>query len=146
MPWSHRLPAAGRTAVTLLAGLGVALVGTLAHRMGASMNIPYGLALAYAITALSTYCARARQGVTGLALHLIASSAGAWGIALFGGPGGDALVVAGFSTAAPFFSQHAGYAWLYGVILVQVVMLAMPSSWFRIPPRRDAAGEDPSGR
>ncbi|KFI97775.1 alcohol dehydrogenase [Bifidobacterium stellenboschense] len=132
-PWSHRFGPLGRTAVTLLAGAGAAFVGTLAHRMGAAVNIPYGLLLAFLIVALSTYCARARQGVTGLALHLIVSSAVAWGLALFGGPGGDTLVVAGFSTPTTFFSQHAGYIWLYGVILIQVAMLVLPASWFRIP-------------
>lgn len=136
MPWSHRFGPVGRTLVTLAAGAGSAFVGTLAHRMGASMNIPYGLVLAFLIVGLSTYAARARQGVTGLALHLIVSSALAWAIALLGGVGGDALVVAGFSTGAPFMSQHAGYIWLYGVVVVQVVMLVLPARWFVIPPHR----------
>ncbi|MBT1181153.1 alcohol dehydrogenase [Bifidobacterium sp. CP2] len=134
-PWSHRFGPVGRTLVTLAAGAGAAFFGTLAHRMGASADIPYGLALAFLIIGLSTFCARARQGVTGLALHLIVSSITAWGLAV-GGAGDDALVVAGFSTPMPFFSQHAGYIWLYGVIVVQVVMLALPSRWFVIPPRK----------
>ena len=33
----------------------------------------------------------------------------------------------------PFFSQHAGYIWLYGLILVQVVLLILPARWFVIP-------------
>lgn len=131
--WSHRFGPLGRIVVTLLAGAGSAFVGTLAHRMGADVNIPYGLVLAFLIVVLSTYCARARQGVTGLALHLIVSSGLAWGLALVPGSGGDALVVAGFSTPTTFFSQHAGYIWLYGVVLVQVAMLCLPASWFRIP-------------
>lgn len=132
-PWSHRFGPLGRTVVTVLAAAGVAFVGTLAHRMGAMVNIPYGLAIAFAVTALSTYAARSRQGVTGLAVHLIVSSAAAWAFALYGGPGGDALVVAGFSEPEPFFSEHAGYIWLSGVIVVQVVMLVLPASWFRVP-------------
>ncbi len=36
---------------------------------------------------------------------------------------GKALIVAGFQGDMPFFSQHAGYIWLYGLILVQVVLL-----------------------
>ena len=136
MPWSHRFSPVGRALVSLAAGAGVGLVGTLAHRMGASANVPYGLVLAFAVTALSTYAARARQGVAGLAWHLIASSGVAWAIALFGGVGGDVLVVAGFGSAeVPFFSEHAGYIWLYGVVLVQVAMLALPPRWFLIPPR-----------
>ncbi|MBT1172175.1 alcohol dehydrogenase [Bifidobacterium sp. MA2] len=137
MPWSHRFGAAGRTLVTLASGVGAAFVGTLAHRMGATGNLPYGLVLAFLIVGLSTYAARARQGVTGLALHLIVSSAAAWGIAIVGGPGGDALTVAGFSGDMPFMSQHAGYVWLYGVVVLQVVMLVLPSRWFVVPPRRE---------
>ena len=47
MPWSYRLPIWGRFLVDLVSGIIVGVVGTMAHRMGASMNIPYGLAIAY---------------------------------------------------------------------------------------------------
>ena len=136
MPWSHRFGFVGRSLVTVAAGVGSAFVGTLAHRMGASMNIPYGLVLALLIVGLSTYCARARQGAVGIGLHLTVSSAVAWGLAIVGGPGGDALTVAGFSAAVPFMSQHVGYIWLYGVIVLQVVLLVLPARWFAIPPRK----------
>ena len=46
MPWSYRLPIWGRFLVDLVSGIIVGVVGTMAHRMGASMNIPYGLAIA----------------------------------------------------------------------------------------------------
>ena len=46
MPWSYRLPIWGRFLVALVSGIIVGVVGTMAHRMGASMNIPYGLAIA----------------------------------------------------------------------------------------------------
>ena len=123
-----------RVTITVLAGAASAIIGTFAHRMGASANIPYGLALAFVILGLSTWCARARLGIIGLALHLIVSSAVAWGIALTT-TSDNALVVAGFGTAVPFFSQHAGYIWLYGVIILQVVLALMPSRWFVVPPR-----------
>lgn len=134
LPWSHRQNAAVRIALTLLAGAGAALIGTLAHRMGAAYNIPYGLALAFAIIGLSAWSARARLGVSGLALHLIASSAVAWGVAM-SATSSNVLIVAGFSSEVPFFSEHAGYIWLYGLIVLQVTMVAMPSRWFTVPPR-----------
>ncbi|MEJ1594545.1 hypothetical protein SMA75_26060, partial [Escherichia coli] len=73
-----------------------------------------------------------RMGAVGLALHLIASSLTAWGMALTT-TSGKALIVAGFQGDMPFFSQHAGYIWLYGLILVQVVLLILPARWFVIP-------------
>ena len=38
----YRLPIWGRFLVDLVSGIIVGVVGTMAHRMGASMNIPYG--------------------------------------------------------------------------------------------------------
>lgn len=135
LPWSHRQNALVKTLITLLAGAFAAFVGTFAHRMGAEQNMPYGLLLAFALIMLSCWCARARQGVTGLGLHLIASSATAWGMALTT-ISGNAVIVAGFQGDMPFFSQHAGYIWLYGLIVVQVLMLLLPSRWFVVPPRK----------
>lgn len=132
LPWSHRQNALVKGLVTLLAGAFAAFVGTFAHRMGALANIPYGLALAFLLIILSTWCARSRLGVVGLALHLIASSGTAWGLALTTSSG-NALIVAGFQGDMPYFSQHAGYIWLYGIVLVQVVMLVLPARWFAIP-------------
>ncbi|KFI49320.1 alcohol dehydrogenase [Bifidobacterium biavatii DSM 23969] len=132
MPWTHELNMPLRMLVTAAAGVGAALIGTFAHRMGASMNIPYGLMLAFAILGMSAWCARSRCGVTGLAVHLIFSSATAWLIAA-GAAGGDVLTPAGFNTdTLPYFSQHAGYIWLLGGIIVQVALLLMPPAWFRI--------------
>ena len=68
LPWSHRLPVWARFLVDLLAGAVVGVIGTMAHRMGASANIPYGLVIAYALVIISTWSARSRDGVSGLAL------------------------------------------------------------------------------
>lgn len=140
MPWSHRQNVFVQVSVTVLAGAGVGFIGTLAHRMGASTNIPYGLVLAFVILGLSAWCVRARLGVSGLALHLIASSILAWGLAI-GGASGDVLVPVGFTSAMPFFSQHAGYIWLYGLIVVQVILFVLPRAWFVIPPRIDEVSD-----
>lgn len=141
MPWSHRQSTLVKALVTIAAGAGSGLVGTMAHRMGASMNIPYGLVLAFLILGMSTWCARARLGAVGLALHLIASSIVAWWLAL-PGPGGDALTPIGFNAEVPFFTQYAGLIWLYGLIIVQVLMLMLPRGWFVVPPRRPYAEVD----
>ncbi|KAB8289152.1 alcohol dehydrogenase [Bifidobacterium ramosum] len=129
-----------RVLVTLLAGVGAAVIGTFAHRMGASMNIPYGLVLAFVIVGLSTWCARSRCGVTGVAFHLIASGATAWMIAA--ASTGDALAPIGFSGDLPYFSQKAGYLWLLGMIVVQMAFLFMPPSWFVIDTRTSHAAAD----
>ncbi|MCI1219206.1 MAG: alcohol dehydrogenase [Bifidobacterium sp.] len=135
LPWSHQFNALVRALICLAAGVGVGVIGTFAHRMGAARDIPYGLVLALAIVSISTWCARSRSGATGLALHLIASSAAAWLIAL-GYPHGDALTPSGFGGAVPYFSQHVGYLWLFGMILVQVALLLLPARLLRMPERR----------
>lgn len=130
MPWSYRQNVVVQALVTLLTGTAAALVGTLAHRMGADINIPYGLVLAFAIIALSTWCARSRMGVVGVAIHLIASSMTAWAIAMTAS-NAKALIVAGFSSGElSYFSQHVGYIWLYGIVLLQVIMLLIPKRCF----------------
>ena len=117
-PWSYRQNALVKSLITIAAGVASAFVGTFAHRMGAELNIPYGLVLAFLLIGLSTWCARSRMGAVGLALTTTS---------------GKALIVAGFQGDMPFFSQHAGYIWLYGLILVQVVLLILPARWFVIP-------------
>lgn len=134
LPWSHRQHVAVRILITILSGLFAGVIGTLAHRMGAWQNIPYGLVLAFVLLIASAWCARSRDGVIGLALHLIVSSGVVWFMAVYG-PMGDAMVPIGFSTDnLPYFSQHVGLIWLYGVIVVQFIMVFLPSSWFRMMP------------
>lgn len=135
-PWSHRQRPFVQMLITLLAGAASAGIGTLAHRMGASMNIPYGLVIAFLILVISTWCARSRMGAVGIGAHLIASSTMAWGIAICG-VNGSALTPVGFSGEVPFFSQNVGYIWLYGLVVVQVVMLFLPRPWFTMPARKE---------
>lgn len=102
LPWSHRLSPVLRGLVTVVAGILCGIVGTFAHRMGASANIPYGLVLAFLILGISAWCARSRLDVVGLALHLIASSGTVWLIAVQSTD--DALTPVGFSgSSVPFF-------------------------------------------
>lgn len=55
------------------------------------------------------------------------------------GPGGDAMIPVGFGETAtlPYFSNNAGYFWLYGVVLIPSIMLALPKSWFTMPTRTE---------
>ena len=106
LPWSHRLPVWARFLVDLLAGAVVGVIGTMAHRMGASANIPYGLVIAYALAIISTWSARSRDGVSGLALHLISSSLVVWTVMAGYGPGGDAMIPVGFGDVAVFQQQR----------------------------------------
>ncbi|WEV72896.1 hypothetical protein [Bifidobacterium sp. ESL0790] len=133
LPWSFSPHFAVRWLVCIVAGIIVGIIGTLAHRMGAAYNFPYGLVLALLIVAISTWSARARSGVTGLALHLIASSATAWLVAM--GFSGDVLTPIGFGdgSSVPYFSEHVGYMWLFGMVIVQLVFLFLPRQWFRMP-------------
>ena len=145
LPWSQRLPIWARFLIDLLAGAIVGMIGTMAHRMGASANIPYGLVLAYMLVIMSTWSARWRDGVSGLALHLIGSSLMVWTVMAGYGPGGAAMIPVGFGDSAslPYFSNNVGYFWLYGVVLIPLVMLVLPKRWFTMPPREtDGAPEN----
>lgn len=143
VPWSHRQPKWVRVLIDMLAGVGSGIVGTLAHRMGASINIPYGLVLAFVLLGMSAWCARSRDGGIGLAWHLIASSAVVCVMSMRG-PLGDAMVPLGFSGSGtlPFFSRYAGIIWVLGMVIEQVVICMLPSSWFRMEPGRRDMSDD----
>lgn len=141
LPWSHRLSPVLRGLVTVVAGILCGIVGTFAHRMGASANIPYGLVLAFLILGISAWCARSRLDVVGLALHLIASSGTIWLIAVQSTD--DALTPVGFSgSSVPYFSQRVGYLWLIGCIVVQLMLMFLPARWFAITPKTDGKTDD----
>ncbi|MDF7664108.1 alcohol dehydrogenase [Bifidobacterium sp. ESL0763] len=147
MPLPLRRHTSVRWLACILTGLAVGMVGTLAHRMGASHDVPYGLLLALALVTVSTWLARARAGATGLALHLIASSGLAWMVAM--GFGGDVLTPIGFGDGSglPYFSEHVGYLWLFGMVIVQLVVLFLPRRWFAAGPRDgERAGDGSDNR
>lgn len=136
-PWSHRQIPAIRFLITILAGIFSAMIGTLVHRMGAVYNIPYGLLLGFILVGLSAWCARSRDGIIGLALHMIASTTTVWLMAMVG-PGGDAMIPVGFhADNLPFFCQNAGTIWLYGVMVVQIILVLCPRRMFTIPMKHD---------
>ena len=138
-PWSHRQSTLVRLLLCAFAGLGSGLVGTLAHRMGAMNNLPYGLVLALLLVALSTWAARLRSGAIGVACHLVACWMSVWLLATWG-PGGDVLTPIGFGGKVPFFSQYAGTAWLLGVVMVSLTVLIAPRRWMYGTPTKAKPG------
>lgn len=134
-PWSHRRSAPVRTLITVLSALGSALVATFASRIGAAYNMPVGLVIAFALLGMSAWCARSRGGITGFAVHMLCSTLLIYLIAQ-GWPNGDAVIVGFHNTELPWLSLYCGVIWLYGSILLQVIMLFLPARWFTIPERR----------
>lgn len=128
-PARDPIPLPARVALCALIGAVAAVVGTGAHRMGASMNIPYGLLLAFALIAMSTILARALVGATGLAVHLIVASLIVWKMSGYG-PAGDILMPTGGSALVTFFSLRASVIWELGAIVIQTAILCLPSRLF----------------
>lgn len=141
LPWSHRQSYGLRLVISVTSAGFCGAVGTLAHRMGAAQNIPYGLVLALLIIGLSAWCARSRSGGIGLACHLTVSSITVWALSNYG-PGGGLLIAGQFAGAGlPFFTQYSGYIWLLGVTVVQVLLLCFPHGWFAIESRAHVADD-----
>ena len=138
VPPSFRVTFGWRLLICTACGAAAGLVGTLAHRMGAASNMPYGLALAFALVLTSAWAARSRCGVVGLGLHLFASTTVAWILAM-PGPGGDVLVPVGSRAFVTFFAMHAGYLWLFGLIALQLALVLLPRRCFRMSARREPA-------
>jgi beta-lactamase regulating signal transducer with metallopeptidase domain len=53
-----------------------------------------------------------------------------WWLAITPGPGGDVLVPIASQAFTTFFSSHAGYIWLFGSIVVQLVIIFVPQRFF----------------
>ncbi|MDF7641154.1 alcohol dehydrogenase [Bifidobacterium sp. ESL0784] len=153
LPWSYQYNAWIRALICIVTGIAAGVCGTLVHRLGAQYNVPIGLILALLIIGISAWSARARSGVVGLGLHLIASS-GVIAVASITATSGDILLPMGFySSRIPFFSQNAFWFWFFGMIVIQFVMVFLPRSLFVIPApkkasvgRRDAAQADSASR
>lgn len=128
-PWSHNLPVWGRYVVTFVSAILCGLIGTFAHRVGAAINMPIGLVVAFLLILISTWCARSRTGILGLLLHVICSSAVVWIMALRI-IGNDVLVPVGFYAQLPWLSQNAGRIWIYGVVVLPLLMIFLPSKFF----------------
>ena len=111
----------GKTVLTVVVGLVVGAVGTIMHR---SVQ-PWGLVLSLLLVLTAATMARALGGlvtwigfVVGLGVTVLALSQG--------GPGGDVLVPSG---------QKLGLVWMLGSLVVAVVAMLLPRSWFSDAPR-----------
>jgi hypothetical protein len=116
-----------------LFSLSGALIGTLLHRAGADRSIPWGLVLALLLVFACACWARHAHGVIGVAVNLLLSSTLIWIVSSSYGPGGDILVPISSTAFVTFWSQNAGYIWILGATLVQLLVLVLPRRWFADP-------------
>lgn len=133
-----------RVLVTIISACAAGFIGTIAHRLGASSNVPIGLLLALLLVTMSAWSSRARLGVTGLGLHILFSTLALWLMSGYG-PGGDAVIVFGFASSdMPWLSQHVGVLWIAGMLFVQVALLLVPRRWFIAPENQQSSKEKSS--
>lgn len=110
--------------------LATGVLGTLLHRSGADRSIPWGMVLAFLLVFASGCWARHAHGFTGVAVNLLVCSTLIWMVSSSYGPGGDILVPISSAAFVTFWSKNAGYAWLLGSVLFQLLPLALPKKWF----------------
>jgi hypothetical protein len=117
----------GKTVLTIVVGFVVGLMGTIMHR---SLQ-PWGLVLSLLLVLTAGVTARAFGGgvawigfVVGLGLTVLALSQE--------GPGGDVLMPSG---------PKLGLVWIIGSLVVAVVAVLLPRSWFSDAPRPPRTGQ-----
>lgn len=136
LPYSHRCAAWKQYLITIGSAIAVAFIGTLEHRAGAAYNIPYGLVLAFLLIIGSAWCARSRNNNFGLAVHLTVSTLIIYFLSM-PGPGSDILTPIGFNTdTLPWICQHCGVLWIFGALIIQLIMLMLPKGWFVLSSER----------
>ena len=107
-----------------------ALLGTMISRDGADGPFPWGLLISLLLIFIVSLLARRDKKIAGVGVCLVFSSALAWILALFPGAGGSILVPIASPAFTTFFSASAGYIWLFGLIVVQVITGLLPRKWF----------------
>ncbi len=107
-----------------------ALLGTMISRDGADGPFPWGLLISLLLIFIVSLLARRDKKIAGVGACLVFSSALAWILALFPGAGGSILVPIASPAFTTFFSASAGYIWLFGLIVVQVITALLPRKWF----------------
>ena len=113
-----------------LFGAAAAFLGTVISRDGVDGPFPWGLLSSLLLAFLTAVLARRSRGIAGVGAGLAFSSAIAWILALSPGAGGSILVPVASPAFTTFFSAWAGYVWLFGMIIVQVVAALLPRKWF----------------
>lgn len=122
-----------RMVIALVMGAVVGFVGSMVHRGGAAMGFPWGLILAFALIIAAAWIARCDLGQIGIGFTLLTSSIVIWALALSSGGNESVLIPVGSPAFTTWASQYAGYLWLFGSIIVQLIVLVLPARWF---PRR----------
>ena len=107
-----------------------ALLGTMISRDGADGPFPWGLLVSLLLIFIVSLLARRDKKIAGVGVCLVFSSALAWILALLPGAGGSILVPIASPAFTTFFSASAGYIWLFGLIVVQVITALLPKKWF----------------
>ena len=107
-----------------------ALLGTMISRDGADGPFPWGLLISLLLIFIVSLLARRDKKIAGVGVCLVFSSALAWILALFPGAGGSILVPIASPAFTTFFRASAGYIWLFGLIVVQVITALLPRKWF----------------
>lgn len=107
-----------------------ALLGTMISRDGADGPFPWGLLISLLLIFIVSLLARRDKKIAGVGVCLVFSSALAWILALFPGASGSILVPIASPAFTTFFSASAGYIWLFGLIVVQVITALLPRKWF----------------
>lgn len=108
-------------------------IGTFIHRSGVDGVFPWGLVLALFLLACVTWIARVFAGQIAVGFTLLMSSIVIWGLALIGTPQTSILVPIGSSSFHTWFSANAGFIWLFGSLILQVIIFFLPKAWFRNP-------------
>lgn len=113
--------------------LAAGLIGTLLHRSGADRGIPWGLALALLLLFATAWWSRRAHGLLGLAICLLLSTGLIWLVGSNYGPGGDILVPIASKAFTTFWSKNAGYTWIVGATIVQLIVMFFPAHLFEVP-------------
>lgn len=114
--------------MTIVSALVIGVVGTFTYRLGAAYSIPYGLFASLLVAGILSFLAGVRGNIWHEFLHAAISTVVVWGLASQG-TSTSALVVVGGSAFTTYWSVHAGYFWLYGIILVHVIVVFFPYKW-----------------
>ncbi|MBQ1298965.1 MAG: alcohol dehydrogenase [Aeriscardovia sp.] len=107
-----------------------AFLGTMIARDGSDGPFPWGLIVSLLVIFVVSLLARRDKKIAGVGVCLVFSSAMAWILALSSGMGGSILVPVASSAFTTFFSAAAGYIWLFGMIIVQLIAALLPRKWF----------------
>lgn len=107
----------------VIAAVAAVIIGTLLHRSGAAQNLPWGLTLAFALVGAGSAISIRRKGVMGAAVYMLVSTLLVWSFAMYMGPGGDVLIAGRSEAFTTYFSKNAGLLWLYGVMVVQILVI-----------------------